>query len=201
MKKFLIIFLIFLSSTEVSFAKSVNNDGFYVGVDPEKTNNKIGNINNAVSLDSKIAEDRYYGYKFSGSGFFVSPELFMQNGNKLVNNNNSSANSVGQNSPQVSGALGATYDVKANVGYEFNKHVSGFVTYNLGSFAYNPQQRNIAIGSGTATNSAIGIGSQINLSNSFGIKFMYTQQQFENSATGNGQVRSDVVKFGTVYSF
>lgn len=201
MKKFTIFFLIFCVISAFSFANAVNKDGFYVGVDPEKTNNKIGNINNAVSLESKIAEDHYYGYKFIGGGFFVSPELFMQNGNKLVSNNISSPNSTGQNSPQIGGALGATYDVKANVGYEFNKYFSGFLTYNVGSFAYNPQQRNIAIGSGTATNSAIGIGSQINLSNSFGIKFMYTQQQFENSATGNGQIRSDVVKFGTVYSF
>ncbi len=201
MKNFLIFFLIFIGITANVAAYSEDGNGFYVGVDPSKTNNKIGNVNNAVSLDSKIAEDRYYGYKFSGNGFFLAPEVFMQKGNNVapVQNGGSSTNSSTPN--QVGGIPGVTYDVKANVGYEFNRYVSGFVSYDLGSFAYNPGQKTVVIGSNKATSSSVGIGSQINISNSFGIKFMYSQQQFESSAVGGAQVRSEVVKLGTVYSF
>jgi len=71
----------------------------------------------------------------------------------------------------------------------------------LGSFAYNPRQKTVVVGSNRATNSAVGIGSQINISSSFGVKLMYSQQQFESSAVGGAQVRSEVVKLGTVYSF
>lgn len=203
MKNFLIFFLIIINFSGNSFAATDYKDGFYVGVDPEKTNNKIGNINNAVSLDSKVAEDRYYGYKFREEGFFVAPELFMQNGNNLSQvQNSSTTNSTSQkSSDQLSATSGVTYNVKANLGYEFNPYVSGFVTYDLGSFAYTPGQRNFGVGYGLSNNSTIGVGSQVNLSNSFGVKFSYSQQQFENSAVAGGRIKSDVIKVGTVFSF
>lgn len=198
-KNFLIFFLILFNFITDVFANLSNNNssGFYVGVDPSKTNNKVGNIDNSVTTESKLADDRYYGYKFSGGGFFVSPELFMNSNNNLsVQSSGNSSNTQTQR-----GALGATYDVKANFGYEFSEYVSGFVTYDLGAFSYRPGQKNVTVGSGTATSSAVGIGSQINLSNSFGLKLIYTQQQFENSAVGGGQIRSNVFKVGTVYNF
>lgn len=201
MKNFLTFFLIFISIAANAFSRVDDVDGFYVGVDPSKTNNKIGNANHAVSLDSKIAEDRYYGYKFSGNGFFLAPEVFMQNGNNVAPNQISSSSTNSSSPNQVGGIPGVAYDVKANVGYEFNHYVSGFVSYDLGSFAYNPRQKTVVVGSNRATNSAVGIGSQINISSSFGVKLMYSQQQFESSAVGGAQVRSEVVKLGTVYSF
>lgn len=195
MKSFLVIFFIIAICGNNVFAASSNSDGFYVGVDPAKTNSKIGNANKAVSLDAKVAEDRYYGYKFSNQGFFVAPELFMQNGTNLTSGTNNST--ADANSKQ----LGVTYDVKANLGYEFNRRFLGFVSYDLGSLAYGSSQRQFAIGANRANNSMVGIGSQINLSNDFGVKFIYSQQQFENSATGGAQIKSEVVKVGTVYSF
>lgn len=207
MRNFPALLLIVCGFSFNAFANSEHNNGFYVGVDPSKTNNKIGSVDRTISKDSKVAEDRYYGYKFSASGFFVAPELFMRNGTSLsttqsgvANNDNSSTS----NSPNQIGTLpGVTYNVKANVGYEFNHYVSGFVSYDLGSFSYSSaaHTRQVSVGANRANNSAIGIGSQLNLSDSFGVKFMYTQQQFENSSVSGGRVRSDVIKVGTVYSF
>lgn len=215
MKNFLIFFLILVTYAASSFARYDDGSGFYMGVNPEKTNSKIGNADNSVSLDSKVAEDRYYGYKFSSGGFFVAPEVFMQNGGNLNTTQNAAsntstttsstttANSSAAKSNQIGSIPGMTYSVKANVGYEFNHYVSGFVTYDLGSFAYssNGRGQQVTIGSNRANSSAVGIGSQINLSNRFGVKIMYTQQQFENSSVVGGRIRSDVVKLGTVYSF
>lgn len=210
MRNFLVVFLIIVGFSFGAAAHSEHGDGFYVGVDPAKTNSKIGNVNNAVSLDGKVAEDRYYGYKFSSYGFFVAPELFMQNGATGISatqNSSSNANSIAASNSGSANSIGPlpgiTYNVKANVGYEFNRYVSGFLTYDLGSFAYSSGSgnRQMAVGANRANNSAVGIGSQINLSDSFGVKFMYSQQQFENSAVSGGRIRSDVVKVGTVYSF
>ncbi len=202
MKNFLRRVLTFLFICLSCAANATNhpddNSGFYVGVDPLKTDNKIGKIDNSVSVDSKVPEDRYYGYKFSGGGLFVAPEVFMQNGTQIVT---SPISGTTTKSDQTTAVPNVSYNVKANVGYDFNPRVSGFVTYDLGTFAYAPGQRSVTVGANRATNSAVGIGSQINFSNSFGVKIIYSQQQFENSAVGGGQVKSDVIKLGTVYSF
>ncbi|NBV06023.1 MAG: hypothetical protein EBS06_02155 [Proteobacteria bacterium] len=197
MKFFLIFTLILFFYLPTVFAEENKAvEGFYVGVDPTKTDNKIGNINKAVSVDSKVAEDRYYGYKFSEAGFFISPEVFLQNGNL---NSTSTTNSNNQKSNQIGATPGTTYNVKANIGYEFNNLVSGFVTYDLGSFSYNSGQRSIAVGASNST--SIGVGSQLNLSRSVGVKVIYSQQQFENSAVSGGRIKSDLIKIGTVYNF
>ena len=193
LKIFLLI--LFLSGNALS---QEDKGGFYSGIDPVKTNNKIGHIDNAVSVDAKIDEDHYYGYKFGDEGFFVAPEVFMKNGSKLDNTRFSTDRNGQSGSPDS----GVTYDMKANFGYDFNRSFSGFVTYDVGSFAYNPGQKTVAVGSNLNNNSAVGIGSQINLSNNLGLKMMYSKQQLNNSnATNSGQIKSDTVKVGTVYSF
>ncbi len=208
MKNFWFVLCVCFSYVIPAFAAPKQSvDGFYIGIDPEKIDTRAANPNNAISSDSKVKEDRYYGYKFSNEGFFVSPEVFMQNGINISNPQASFAlpqrNNAAQNSsaPTVPGATGVTYNVKANVGYQFNHDVAGFVTYDVGSFAYSPNQRSLVVGAGALNSNSVAIGSQVNISNSFGVKFSYGQQQFENSAVSGGRVRSDVVKVGTIYSF
>ncbi len=194
----LLLLLLFVTCGANVFAAAKTNDGFYVGIDPAKTNDKIGNANNAISLDTKVDEDRYYGYKFSDQGFFVAPELFMQNGAKISSNHSdSSSSSTSSNSSSTT--PGVTYDVKANLGYEFNRQVSGFVSYDLGSVAYGSGQ--VAVGANYLNSNVMGVGSQVNLSDDFGLKFSYSQRQSENSASGGTPVKSQAVKVGTVYSF
>ncbi len=196
MRKFLLIFVVMISLVKPAWSQS-ERDGFYIGVDPTKMNNKIGNANKAVSVDSKVAEDRYYGYKFSEAGFFVAPEVALKSHlSQAVDDVSKTNNSVPNSTiPNVS------YNVRANIGYEFDKSFSGFLTYDVGNFSYiSGSQRPIPIAGRNISNNVIGFGSQVNFSNSFGVKFSYSQQQFDNSS-GTGRIKSEVIKVGTVYSF
>jgi hypothetical protein len=205
MKKSLIIFLTFLLSTSNLYAKyNGANGGFYSGVDAAKNNEKIGQIDNSVV--AKTEDDHYYGYKFSGAGFFLSPEVFSEKANQtLTTQSTSSTSNATSNSKKTTDTTATTntnYGLKANIGYDFNRHFSGFVTYDVAKFSYNAGQSAVVTGANSnLNNSTIGIGSQINFSDSFGVKILYNQQQFGSRSVSGGKVTSDVIKFGTVYSF
>ena len=201
MIRFLIIFLIITFNSHNLFALHDVKDGFYVGIDAAKNNEKIGKIDNSVA-QKKVEEDRYYGYKFGGSGFFVAPEVFAEK-----NKSTASHSFYGTDQSKILGQASiskanSNYNLKANIGYDFSKHLSGFITYDIAKFSYNSNLGISSLAANRAYNSGvIGIGSQINFSNSFGVKVLYSQQQFENNSTTGGQIRSDIIKFGTVYSF
>lgn len=205
MKKSLIIFLTFLLSTGNLYAKyNGANGGFYSGVDAAKNDEKIGQIDNSVV--AKTEDDHYYGYKFSGAGFFLSPEVFSEKANQtLTTQSTTSSSNIASNSKKTTNTTAATntnYGLKANIGYDFNRHFSGFVTYDVAKFSYNARQSAVTTGANSnLNNSTIGIGSQINFSDSFGVKILYNQQQFGSRSVSGGKVTSDVIKFGTVYSF
>lgn len=202
MIRFLIIFLfIIFHSQNLLALDSLLQDGFYVGIDAAKNNEKIGKIDKSVA-QAKGEEDRYYGYKFRGSGFFVAPEISSEKNKSTLAHSFSGANQSNMLSQTNIPKANSNYDLKANIGYDFNKHFSGFVAYDVVKFSYNS---NLGVSSFAADrvsgNNAIGIGSQINFSNSFGVKVLYSQQQFENNSASGGQIRSDIIKVGTVYSF
>lgn len=201
MIRFLIIFLIITFNSHNLFALHDVKDGFYVGLDAAKNNEKIGKIDNSVA-QKKVEEDRYYGYKFGGSSFFVAPEVFAEKNRSTVSHSfygTDQSKILGQTS--ISKA-NSNYNLKANIGYDFNKHLSGFITYDIAKFSYNSNLGISSLAANRAYNSGvIGIGSQINFSNSFGVKVLYSQQQFEDNSASGGQIRSDIIKFGTVYSF
>ncbi|MBU6339375.1 MAG: hypothetical protein KGQ36_05355 [Rickettsiales bacterium] len=199
MKKFFLIFLIIIIVPKVVFAASVK-DGFYVGVDASKNNETIGKLDNSKANVSE--QDRYYGYKFSDGGFFVAPEVSSDKAsyNSL---NKSNVYNQSQASNKINAPSAATnYNLKANVGYDFNKMFSGFLTYDVAKFSYNANQGTAGVNASSALgNSSIGIGSQINFSSDFGVKVQYTQQKFDGNTASGGQIRSDIIKVGTVYSF
>lgn len=202
MVKFLIIFLfIIFHSQNLLALDSLLQDGFYVGIDASKNDDKIGKIDKSVSQE-KVEEDRYYGYKLQGSGFFVAPEVSADK-NKSTSSRSFYGTNQGDTLNQTSlSKTNSNYNLKANIGYDFSKSFSGFLTYDIVKFSYNS---NLGVSSlavnRAAGNTAIGIGSQINFSNSFGVKVLYGQQQFENNTASGGQIRSDIIKVGTVYSF
>lgn len=203
-KKYIIIFLTLLMPVKNLHANHSddNHGGFYVGVDAAKNDNKIGKIDNSIAGNT-VEEDRYYGYKFSGGGFFLSPEIFTEK--PLIStsskNNKSSTNNKKTN-PTTNSAINANYGLKANIGYDFNNHFSGFLTYDVAKFSYNAGQGSVTTNQNDKLdNSTIGIGSQINLSDSFGVKILYKQQQVGSSSVAGGKITSDVIKFGTIYNF
>lgn len=181
--------------------KDGQKDGFYVGVDASRNDEKIGKIDNSVAGD-EVDQDRYYGYKFSGGGFFVAPEVFLEKDDQISSVNNSDNPNQVQPSDQADiSKANANYGLKANIGYNFNRYFSGFLTYDVAKFSYDSNQGLFSINASKATNnSSVGIGSQVNFSENFGLKILYSQKQFE-SDTVSGQVKSDLIKIGTVYSF
>lgn len=191
MKKLsLVLFLII--NLKSAFAGNLK-DGFYVGIDAGKNNETIGKIDN--SRPNVTKEDNYYGYKFGEGGFFVAPEVSLEKTGSHLNKENQTSNN--------NNSISATnYNLKANIGYDFNKNFSGFLTYDVAKFSYNPNQGVAGINaSNILGNSTIGIGSQINFSSDFGVKILYSQQKFDSNTASGGQVRSDIIKVGTVYSF
>lgn len=175
---------------------SGQKSGFYSGTDFTKINPQSRSIDNSLSPSSRTVDNSYYGYKFSDSGFFVAPELWSNSSNQSLNAKLGGTTATKSKAPSPS----VNYNVNANVGYEFNKSLAGFVTYDVGNFSYNSNQKTLV--PGTSQNApTIGVGSQIKLSKDFGVKLSYSQQQFENSSTSQGQIKSDIIKFGTVYGF
>ncbi|MDX2083581.1 MAG: hypothetical protein SFV53_06325 [Rickettsiales bacterium] len=175
----------------------LDNDSFYVGIDPTKNNYNSANIDKSTAAN-KIVNDRYYGYKFGGEGFYVAPEISLQSNNIVTQTNNSAVNLSNQKSDQ---AAIPGVKVKANLGYEFSNHFSGFIAYDFGNFSYNQTQKSLAINYNKYLSNSVAIGSQLNLSKDFGVKVSYTQQQFQNSSNSGSQVRSEIISFGTVYNF
>jgi hypothetical protein len=170
-------------------------DGFYKQVDPTKVDTKRGYIDRSVSLDSKVSRDRYYGYKLGDKGLFVAPELFVGKQDLKMS---------GQNSTTSAGASGANsrikYDLKANIGYEFMNDVSGFVVYDVGSVSYDKNQKAANFTKNAPRNSAVGIGSQVEISDDFSVKLIYSQQT-NNGLGASGPAKTENVKFGTSYAF
>ncbi|MBM5782789.1 MAG: hypothetical protein FJ368_05145 [Pelagibacterales bacterium] len=198
MKKLLFFIIIFSLDVFAKDSDLISKENFYIGVDATKNDKTIGKIDNSVAVD-KVEEDRYYGYKLGNNGFFVAPEVSISKSPNQATQNSSTTSQTRLSDPLVN------YNLRANIGYDFNKYFSGFVTYDVAKFSLDSGQNSFGINANSNINSGnvpiIGVGSQINLSNDFGVKFSYSQQQFENSSNGNAKISSDVIKIGTVYSF
>lgn len=196
MKKLSLILLLTIIS-KTAFSENIK-DSFYFGIDAGKNNEAIGKIDNSTANIAK--EDSYYGYKFGKDGFFLAPEVSMEKSGSHLNK--SGFGNHNQNSNQTNVNDSKSYNLKANIGYDFNKNLSGFLTYDVAKFSYNSNQGATGINVNSVLgNSAIGIGSQINFSNDFGVKILYSQQKFDSNNASSGQIRSDIIKVGTVYSF
>lgn len=185
----------------------VHEDGFYVGVDQTLVNQNLGNIDKSVDKNSLIDTSKYYGYKVSEGGFFISPEVAPQNCAPTINLQGLGAggsSAATQRSVQVgAAAINAAYNLRANIGYSFTDHVSGFLTYDVAQFSYNSAQGAISVNSnnGALNSSVLSFGSQIKVSDDFGIRVSYGQQNFQSTTVNGGTVRADSVKFGTVINF
>ena len=194
MKIFITTSFLFLFST-ISFAAT--KSGFYSGVDLTKVSPKSVSIDNSISPASKKSENKYYGYQICKNGFFLAPELLSTSGSQTIAVKN--LNPVTGTANPISATPTINYNVKANVGYEFNRRVTGFVTYDVGSVSYDPNQK--AVGASNIFGSAVGVGSQFNFSNDLGLKVICIQEQVQGGGDSGNSVKSNSVKFGTVFKF
>jgi hypothetical protein len=183
------LLLLFFFITDGFAQKYEIDEGFYVGQDPVKFDDSKFDVDASVDVKSKPVDGKYYGYKFSGGGFFLAPEA-----TRKLNDINVKSFS----DPEGQAKDNIDYNVKAHVGYDFDSGVSGFVTYDIGDFSYNAAQKAAAL---NKNNTAIGVGSQFKLSDDFSLKVTYTQQQNYDTNVEGGKIKSDVIRFGTSYSF
>lgn len=183
----LLLVLFFIS--DVFAQKYEIDEGFYVGQDPITFDDSKFDVDASVDVQSKPVDGKYYGYKFSGGGFFVAPEATRRLNNIHIKSFSDPALNTKDN---------IDYNIKTNLGYDFDSGISVFVTYDVGDFSYNSVQRSTYL---NRNNSAVGFGSQLKFSDDFSLKVSYTQQQNYDSTVEGGKIKSDIIRFGTSYSF
>jgi hypothetical protein len=216
--KFLILLFMLIISLSTANAEIVG----YKGVDPTQ-NNHQNNINDN-SIEKPQNNNFYYGYKLSTNsknGFFVAPEISLNKNNNVVdiknnNQNGNQQNSNQQNSSQPSIIVSSTtntqninqqnsYIFKTNIGYDFNRHFSAFISYNVANLTIGNIQSSPNIMTNNFNRDSLAIGSQINISNNFGIKLYCSNQQIINNANNqqnsNQNIGCNNLKIGTVYGF
>lgn len=189
MKLFFTILTLLFSSNAIAQTYKIN-DGFYTGLDPTKIDDRKANLDKSFNVKEKTPDGKYYGYKFSEGGFFLAPEAIKKSATLQKNTVLQDPNFLQKND-------NLNYNVKANLGYDFNKSFSGFVTYDVGNFSYDATQRRTSFVAGQ--NAEVGVGSQMKFDD-FSAKVTYSQQN-GYSATNGGQIKSDIIRFGASYNF
>lgn len=182
-KKFvtrILITLVFLKIFVVnSFAVSINE------------NTKINNIENLKLLQELEApKAKTYSYEINKGGIYFEPEAISQN--QEITNNNLAQNLEKEQS--------LNYNLRSNIGYEFNKYFTGFVSYDLGNIGIDSVNRNVNLGIDYSTIRINGVGSKINFSDDFGMKIIYREQDL----VGNGNLnidKSQEINLKTILNF
>lgn len=213
--KFLILLFMLIISLSTANAEIIG----YKGVDPAQNNPQ--NNSNDNSIEKPQNNNFYYGYKLSTNsrnGFFVAPEISLNNINNsnIIDIKNNNQNSNQQNSSQPSIIANSTintratnqqnsYIFKTNIGYDFNRHFSAFISYNVANLTIGNIQSSPNIMTNNFNRDNLAIGSQINISNNFGIKLYCSNQQLINNANNqqnsNQNIGCNNLKIGTVYGF
>ncbi len=184
-KEFLVAALVFFLLTNISDAKG----GAYSETKPDSAPNYT--IDNSKNSNSGVTTGKGYGYKLGYKKFYISPEASPST--------NSIQDSVVR---QTKGGVrnnNLAYNLNLNLGYEFNRTFSAFVNYKVADFSVN---NNAAVVT-PANNSAAVIGSQVNFTNDFGVKFSYESNRFNSSSSNRDgyQIRKEIIQVGTVYNF
>lgn len=144
---------------------------------------------------SKIDNQFLYGYKLSTGNFFLAPEVGKQS---------LSSQNIQQNIWEEKGGFNPNlaFGIKTSLGYDFNNHFSAFIGYNLGSLAFDREQMAGRIKLNHLQLGSITIGSQINITQNFGVKINCSQQNsIINSNNQQNIIGCNNVRIGTVYGF
>ncbi|MCE2687571.1 MAG: acyloxyacyl hydrolase [Rickettsiales bacterium] len=189
-KLILIIFLALYSP--LSVLANFNQDSYaYKVVDTDFTALENKDPLKVAKEKNKIDNQFLYGYKLSTGRFFITPEVGKQNfavQNTQIENNNFNPN--------------FRFALKTSLGYDFNNHFSAFIGYNLGGLAFDKEQMAGKVKLNHLQLGSITVGSQINITQNFGVKINCLQQNsIINSNNQQNIVGCNNVKIGTVYGF
>jgi len=197
--KFLLILIVFITQLDLAKADAVP----YKVVDIDSIKENKSQIIDR-SIEKSEPSKFYYGYKLSASGFFLAPELIKQSSgtNLNVNSVNNQLNQM-QSIDRIINFN--SYNIKTNIGFDFNKYFSAFISYNLASVSLNNSRNiNSQINTRYFDYNNIAIGSQFNFSNSFGVKISCSNQQIiasQNLNNQSQQIGCNNLKIGTIYGF
>ncbi len=157
------------------------------------------------SLEKYSPSNFYYGYKLSSSGFFLAPELIKQSSNSAISPNAISGISKGSPGGNLSTIENAnSYNIKTNIGFDFNKRFSAFISYNLANISMNSDRTvNSQFNARNFDMNNFSIGSQVNFDNNFGLKLSCSNQQISGMQMSNQsqQIGCNNLKIGTTYGF
>lgn len=157
------------------------------------------------SLEKYSPSNFYYGYKLSSSGFFLAPELIKQSSNSTISANavsGISKGSPGGNLPTIENVN--SYNIKTNIGFDFNKRFSAFISYNLANISMNSDRTvNSQFNARSFDMNNVSIGSQVNFNDNFGLKVSCSNQQISGMQFSNQsqQIGCNNLKIGTTYGF
>ncbi len=194
-KKFVLIIALILYSPFFVFA-NFNQDSYaYKVVDTDFTALENKDPLKVAKEKNKIDNQFSYGYKLSTGSFFIAPEI----GKQSFLFQNTSQNIQGERSgfnPNLA------FGVKTNLGYDFNNHFSAFIGYNLGGLAFDKEQMARRVKLNPLQLGSITIGSQINITQNFGVKINCSQQNsIINSKNQQNMAGCNNFRIGTVYGF
>jgi hypothetical protein len=157
------------------------------------------------SLEKYSPSNFYYGYKLSSSGFFLAPELIKQASNSAISSNAISGISKGTSGGSLSTIENAnSYNIKTNIGFDFNKRLSAFISYDLANISMSGDRTvSSQFNARNFDMNNISIGSQVNFNNNFGLKLSCSNQQISGMQLSNQSqhIGCNNLKIGTTYGF
>jgi len=196
-----LILIIFLTSySPFSVLANFNQDSYvYKLVDTDFTAPDNRDPLKVAKEKSKIDNQFLYGYKLSTGKFFIAPEVGNQNLIPQNTQQNTQQNTRGEKgvfNPNLA------FGVKTSLGYDFNNHFSAFIGYNLGGLAFDKEQMAGKVKLNHLQLGSITVGSQINITQNFGVKINCSQQNsIINSNNQQNIIGCNNVRIGTVYGF
>ncbi len=196
-----LILIIFLTSySPFSVLANFNQDSYaYKVVDTDFTAPDNRDPLKVAKEKSKIDNQFLYGYKLSTGKFFIAPEV----GNQTLAFQNIQQD-IRQNIRGEKGGFNPNFafGLKTSLGYDFNSHFSAFIGYNLGGLAFDKEQMAGRVKLNHLQLGSITIGSQINITQNFGVKINCSQQNsIINSNNQQNIMGCNNVRIGTVYGF
>jgi outer membrane autotransporter protein len=202
------------SSLLSSLANADGTNKFYVGGSVIFSNarykyyDKTGNYPSGSYMVNNVDGDGIgagasLGYKKSlgNSKAFISPELFYD----YLNTSVKSYFHINPGFEQDAMSLRSRYGLKGNLGYDFNRRFSAYITFGSAYIDYINSDPSINMSQGKLELAQIyGIGATFNITHNLALKAEFNQQRpniryFDDGITS--KVRLDVLKTGLVYSF
>lgn len=174
--------------TTLVFLKIFAVNSFAVAINE---NTKINNIENLKLLQELEApKTKTYSYEINKGGIYFEPEA-------IAKRQEITSNNLAQ---EIEKEQFLNYNLRSNIGYEFSKYFTGFLSYDLGNIGIDSVNKNVNLGINYSTIRINGVGSKINFSDDFGMKIIYREQDLIGNGNSNID-KSQEINLKTILNF